>query len=195
MATRSDNSLPALKRSVEERMEADRMRDVLLLLEGLVNREEATAKIILDCLYDIGSMYLINQKAPCRHLNGMMKFIAKMTKPAFRFVALRWFKRTCPKLIADWLHSQVMFQKRSNQSSTGVVQDVTPQQSTALTKQVDNRNQEIQRLRFQVRCLTGALIGAIATLGGLTLWLASSFVLETSPLIQQSQSATIRDQP
>ena len=175
-------------------MEADRMRDVLLLLEGLVNREETTAKIILDCLYDVGSMYLINQKAPCRHLNGMLKFIAKLSKPAFRFVALRWFKQTCPKLIADWLHSQVMFQKLNDQSSTGVVQDVTPQQSSTLSKQVDHRSQEIEQLRFQVRCLTGALIGAIATLGGMTLWLASSFVLEPSPLTQQSQSATTRDQ-
>lgn len=196
MTTRSENSLTALKRSVEERMEADRMRDVLLLLEGLVNREETTAKIILDCLYDVGSVHLINQKASCRHLNGMMKFIARMSKPAFRFFALRWFKRTCPKLIADWLHSQVIFQKLSDQPSTDPVQDVTSQQlTTALTK-VDNCSQEIQRLRFQVRWLTGALIGAIAALGGVvTLWLASGFVLEPSPRSHQPQSATLHEQP
>ena len=200
MATRSENSLTALKRSVEERMEADRMRDVLLLLEGLVNREEATAKIILDCLYDVGSVHLINQKASCRHLKGILKFIARLSKPVFRFVALRWFKRTCPKLIADWLHTQVMFQKLSDQPSTAAVQEVIPQKSAALVK-VDHLNQviqrqaiqrqEIQRLRFQVRWLTGALIGAIATLGGVTLWLASSFVLESSQLTQQPQSSTL----
>ena len=196
MATRSDNSLPALKSSGEERMEADRMRDVLLMLEGLVNREEITVKIILDCLYDIGSVHLINQKAPCRHLTGMMKLIAKLSKPAFRFFALRWFKRTCPKLIADWLHSQVMFQQLSKQASNRAVQDVTAYESTTLVKRVDAHNLEIQRLRNQVRWLTRALIGAIAALGGVTtLWLLSSVVSEPSPLIQQTQSATLSEQP
>ena len=177
-------------------MEADRMRDVLLMLEGLVNREEPTAKIILDCLYDVGSVHLINQKTPCRHLTGMMKLIARLSKPAFRFFALRWFKRTCPKLIAEWLHSQVMFQKLSKQSSPSTVQDVTPHQSTALARKVDDRSQEIQRLRVQVRWLTGALIGAIAALGGITtLWALSSVVSEPSPLIQRPQSATLHEQP
>ena len=177
-------------------MEADRMRDVLLMLEGLVNREETTAKIILDCLYDVGSVHLINQKTPCRHLTGMMKLIARLSKPAFRFFALRWFKRTCPRLITDWLHSQVMFQKLSNQSSPSAVQDVTPRPSTALAKKVDNRSQEIQRLRLQVRWLTGALIGAIAALGGVTtLWLLPGVMSEPSPLIHQPQSAKLHEQP
>ena len=107
MATRSDKSLPALKPSGEERIEADRMRDVLLLLEGLVNREETTAKIILDCLYDVGSVNMINKKFQSRSLNWMMKSIARMSKPAFRVVALRWFKKNCPELITKWLGEQV----------------------------------------------------------------------------------------
>jgi len=93
----------------EERMEEERMQDVLLMLEHLVEREDATVKIILDCLYDVGSINLINNKFNSRSLNGIMKYIAKMSKPVFRVVALRWFKKNCPKLIADWLHSQVKF--------------------------------------------------------------------------------------
>lgn len=195
MTTRSENSLTALKRSGEERMEADRMRDVLLLLESLFDREEITAKIILDCLYDVGSMHLINQKAPCRRLRGVMKFIARMAKPAFRFFALRWFKQTCPKLIADWLHSQVSFQKQGDKPLSDPIEEVMSEQSTALVK-VDPRNREIQCLRRQVRWLTRALIGAIAALGGVTLWLVSSLRLEPSQLLPPSQSAApIHERP
>lgn len=93
----------------EERMEQERMQDVLLLLGHLAEREEATVKIILDCLYDVGSANLINQKFRYRPLNRLMKSIAGMSKPVFRVFALRWFKRNCPKLITDWLHSKVTF--------------------------------------------------------------------------------------
>ncbi|MBR8828370.1 MAG: hypothetical protein DSM107014_10815 [Gomphosphaeria aponina SAG 52.96 = DSM 107014] len=102
---------PAEKERIEqdERMEQERMHDVLLMLQHLVEREDATVKIILDCLYDVGSVNLINDKFRSPSLNGIMKSIAKMSKPVFRMVALRWFKKNCPQLIADWLHSKVSF--------------------------------------------------------------------------------------
>lgn len=93
----------------EERMEEERMQDVLLLLQHLVEREEATVKLILDCLYDIGSVNLINKKFRPRSLNRVMKLIATMTKPTFRAIAFWWFRRNCPQLIADWLRSKVTF--------------------------------------------------------------------------------------
>lgn len=93
----------------EEYMEDERMRDVLLLLDSLVQREEATVNMILECLYDIGSKNLINKKVRYRPFNKLMKAIAKMSKPTFKYFALRWFKKNCPKLIADWLHSKVTF--------------------------------------------------------------------------------------
>ena len=46
----------------EERMKQQRMRDVMLLLESLFEREETTVKMIIDCLYDVGSVNLINKK-------------------------------------------------------------------------------------------------------------------------------------
>lgn len=98
-----------IQRLEEERIEQERVGDILLLLENLFEREEATTKVILGCLYDIGSVNLINKKVPFQSLRGMLKSIARMSKPAFKIVALYWFKKNCPKLIADWLHSQVTF--------------------------------------------------------------------------------------
>lgn len=85
------------------------MRDVLVLLQHLVEREETTVKMILDCLYDVGSVNLINKKVPLKPANHLMKGIASLSKPAFRMVALRWFKGNCPQLIAKWLYSKVRF--------------------------------------------------------------------------------------
>ncbi len=95
--------------SQEKQREKERMRDVLLLLESLVEREEATVKIILDCLYDVGSVNLINKKFRSRPLNGLMKSISRTSKPIFKIFALRWFKKNCPQLIANWLHTKVRF--------------------------------------------------------------------------------------
>jgi hypothetical protein len=88
------------------------MKDVLLLLQQLVEKEEITVRLILDCLYDIGSVNAIDKNFHTQPLNRIMKAIATMTKPIFRIFALRWFKRNCPRLIADWLYQQVTFESR-----------------------------------------------------------------------------------
>lgn len=97
------------KAIAEEQMKDARMQDVRLLLENLFEREEATVKLVLDCLYDVGSVNLINNKVGARALKGPLKWIALTVKPTFRFVALRWFKKNCPDLIVNWLRSQVDF--------------------------------------------------------------------------------------
>jgi hypothetical protein len=102
-------SVALAKRMEEERMKEERMKYVMVLLEQLFEREEATIKQVLNCLYDVGSVNLINRKVRFRPLNGVMKAIAKLTKPAFRFFAIRWFKKNCPKLITDWLEAKVSF--------------------------------------------------------------------------------------
>jgi hypothetical protein len=98
------------KESIKEKLREDeRIRDMLLLLENLVQREETTVKMLLDCLYDIGSVNLINNRITYRPANKVIKFIANMSKPAFRLVGIIWFKKNCPKLIANWLHKKVIF--------------------------------------------------------------------------------------
>jgi len=93
----------------EKLLQEKRMRDVALILENLFIREEATVKLILECLYDVGAANLINKKVPFRPVNKLVKAIASMTKPVFRIWAYRWFKSNCPQLITDWLQSKVTF--------------------------------------------------------------------------------------
>jgi hypothetical protein len=83
--------------------ELERIETVALLLDNLFHREEATARSILNCLYDVGSVRLIEQKVPLKALRWPLKGIARYSKPIFRLLALRWFKKNCPWMITDWL--------------------------------------------------------------------------------------------
>ena len=95
--------------SNQSRIEAERIHDVLTLLTSLTVREEATIKLIIDCLYDVGHVNLIDKKVRVRPFNSIAKSIAKMSKPVVRVIAWRWFKKNCPQLIAQWLYRKVKF--------------------------------------------------------------------------------------
>ena len=101
------------------------MRDVEMLLESLFMREEITFRLIADCLYDVGSINLLNQRVRYRPLNKFMKVIAKRSKPVFRFFMVRWSKKNAPHLITDWLHSQVRFEPA--EAATEMVEAVLPE--------------------------------------------------------------------
>ncbi|MGF1541225.1 MAG: hypothetical protein ACFCU5_12365 [Pleurocapsa sp.] len=109
MLTYPDRSVEIQPLSAEEIKKQERMRDVLLLLQQLVEREEVTLKLIVDCLYDVGSINLANKKLQNQPLNRIMKAIASMLKPAFRIVALIWVKKNLPVLVTNWLESKVSF--------------------------------------------------------------------------------------
>jgi hypothetical protein len=109
------------KSAEEHRLETERMRDVVILLESLARREEQTVKLILDCLYDVGSVNLINQRIRRRPLNRLLKWMTRFTKPIFRQFAWHWFRKNCPQLIADWLHSQVVFDQTTPDEEDDVV--------------------------------------------------------------------------
>ncbi|WP_310488864.1 hypothetical protein [Chamaesiphon sp. VAR_69_metabat_338] len=95
--------------SARSQLEADRVREILILLTGLMAREEATIKLIIDCLYDIGYVNLINRKVRFRPFNAVAKFIGKRSKPVAKIFAWRWFIKNCPQLIAKWLYIKVQF--------------------------------------------------------------------------------------
>ena len=97
--------------SDEERIKKERMRDVFLLVQQLIEREEVTLKLIVDCLYDVGSINLVNKKFHKQPLNGFMKAIATMSKPVVRIVAMRWVKKNVPLLLTNWLERKVSFRK------------------------------------------------------------------------------------
>jgi len=99
--------------SEEYQQELRLMQDTHLLLTNLTEREKATVKAILDSLYDVGSVRLINKKITVQALRGPLKGIASLSKPVFRIFAWRWFRRNCPELITKWLYQQVRFGDRS----------------------------------------------------------------------------------
>lgn len=109
MLTYQKKSVNITKISAEEQRKQERMRDVVLLLKQLVEREEITLRLIIDCLYDVGLINLVNNKIRNRHLNRCLKAIAKMPKPILRVVALRWAKKNVPDLVANWLEKKVSF--------------------------------------------------------------------------------------
>lgn len=87
------------------------MQEVVMLVDNLLRSEETTIGMIVDCLYDIGSVRLIDQKVEPQVLQDLTKPIARLSKPAFRMIALRWLKKNCPVLLANWLYSKVKFDK------------------------------------------------------------------------------------
>lgn len=93
----------------EQQLEDERMRDVEILIESLFLREEVTLRLIVDCLYDVGSTNLVNRRVQSKPLNRLLKMIARRSKPIFRLFMLRWTRKNCPRLITNWLRSQVRF--------------------------------------------------------------------------------------
>lgn len=120
----------------DTKMDIDRMREVVILLEHLAKQEENTLRMILDRLYDVGSTHLINQKLPQPWLNKFSRSIAGMSKPVFRTFAVRWFHKNCPQMIADWLYTVATFQtqrtRRQNQTDSDSGQK-TIQEAVILT--------------------------------------------------------------
>ena len=205
---------PDPQRQAEKQQADERMRDVLVLLEHLAESEETTIKLIMDCLYDVGAVNLINKKFRFKPLNRLIKAIAGISKPIFRFVAFRWFRQKCPELIANWLRSKVAFKAADKKPpspppppvappppapqnhSPPVVQPMStaPVASTlqpALPLSTAPDVQEIKRLRTQVRVLTGMLAGTLIALGGTAALHFNNLNAERMQPIHQIQSTTV----
>lgn len=174
------------ERRREKQMQAERMHDVLLLLQNLSNDQEATIKLIIDCLYEAGAVNLINQKIRFRPLNRMTKSVARVSKPVFRTVAWYWFQRNCPQLIVNWLLTKITFQPKRiavalaenkpealvEQEPRSIHQDETRDVNRDFNRDLNwdfNRvatlDRENRQLRHQVRLLTGVSAIAIVALG------------------------------
>ncbi|AKG23645.1 hypothetical protein [Calothrix sp. 336/3] len=169
----------------QARQDAERMRDVLLLVENLTTREETNIKLIIDCLYDVGAPHLIQKKFRSTTLQKVLQITAKMSKPAFRIFAWRWLQKNLPGLITNWLHQQVKFQNITQVTTTVV--EVNP---TAIETREEKENIP---LSTQIKVLRGSLICVTAVLGSSLLWLSYDLTLTRSQLqsLQQSQIQTV----
>ena len=113
MLTRKQNEpkiTPLANLTPEEKIfQQQKMRDVYLLLESITLKEEVTIKLIIDCLYDVGVINLINKKITNRPLNRLAKFMARTPKPLFKIIAWRKVKKNLPRLVTNWLYNKVKF--------------------------------------------------------------------------------------
>jgi hypothetical protein len=142
------------------------MQRVALLLDNLFQREEATARSILDCLYEAGATGLIDQKVAVRALRLPLKGMARCSKPVFRIFALRWFKKNCPWLITEWLFKYAKLGDSpapSGLDHTPVI-DVTPIRPS-LPPLVLQQAAEINALRGRVGWLTGTVVVMLTLVG------------------------------
>lgn len=158
-------------------IEQERMRIVQTLLEQLFDREDATVKLIFNCLYDIGIINLIHHKIPLSPARGLLKGVAQVPKPIVKTIAMRWIRKNCPPLIVKWLLSQVKARTTPLQTGNtatatvnpvaeGVVEPIQPN----IQARLDAYNREILKLTSQVKMLTVLLVGVTCTLGGGFAW-------------------------
>ncbi|MEM7716705.1 MAG: hypothetical protein AAF349_24620 [Cyanobacteria bacterium P01_A01_bin.68] len=178
MQTRTQEAEDLTQVTLDKKKEEEKIHDILLLLENLSHREEASIKLIVDSLYDIASLNLINQKFRSRTLKGSLKLIARVSKPAFRIIAWRWYKNNCPRLIVNWLRKKVAFepQVKVTQQATlepELVSELQPMKADSLV-QLENQTREVRYLRSQVRILTSILVGLIVVFGGTVVWFGYS---------------------
>jgi hypothetical protein len=143
----------------DAQMEAERMQDVVLLLERLAAHDETTVRLIMDCLYDVGSVHFVNQKMPNPMLNALMRGTTKLSKPVFRLFAVKWFQKNCPQMIADWLYTVATMQAPTAAQNP-------PPETIEVMQQLEVSRQQVRALRTQVRCLTGFAVGLVVVLGG-----------------------------
>ena len=171
------------QQSQEKNQEEELMTEVLLLVKTLISQEEMTIKLIIDCLYDIGATNLINQKFQFGTLNKTLKFITKISKPAFKILAWQWFKNNCPDLITGWLQSKVAFPRVEASKIEVVLENETT--NIASSSQFPNQNQidQVKRLHLQVKLLTGILVATVTMFSGGLIWLSYS--------LQQSHLQTV----
>ncbi|MGB3756937.1 MAG: hypothetical protein WBA07_11255 [Rivularia sp. (in: cyanobacteria)] len=181
------------KVSALKKKEEQKMHDVLLLLENLSCREEASIKLIIDCLYDIGYVNLINQKFRSRTLNGSLRLIARASKPAFKVIAWKWYKSNCPKLIANWLRTQVAFEpvttvKQAAEIEAGLKPEPSKHPHSTSLIQLQSQNSEVKYLRSQVRMLASIVAGLIVVFGGSAVWFGYSLERSNLQNVKQLQN-------
>jgi hypothetical protein len=127
MLTYSEEPLKAKPISAEELKKQERMRDVNLLLQQIVEREEVALKLIIDSLIDVGSINYANNRLHNPPLNKILKILVGYVKPVARMAALFWLKRNLPNLLTAWLESKVSFDSvpvNDKQTSTGDLEAV-----------------------------------------------------------------------
>lgn len=180
----------AIQQLKEQQIEQERLQDVFLVLDQLFRREKVTATLVIDCLYDIGYVNLINQKIRPRYLQPLTKGLARMSKPLCRQVALMWVVENSPRLITNWLHSLVIFSDTEDKKSV----EARGKTTDKLTEeQCVDSEAEMGRLRAQARLSTGVAIAAIVALIGTVFY--TTVHLQAMPQFHPVDATAVTVQP
>ena len=140
MLTYNEESLKVKKISAEERKKEERMRDITLLLQQIVEREETSLKLIIDCLIDVGSINYANARLSNPPLNKIMKVLVAYIKPVARLIALGWLKKNLPDLLTAWLEGKVSFEPvpiSKDETVTGDLETVPNTTEEAVTTNIE----------------------------------------------------------
>lgn len=166
----------------EIQQEETKLREILVLLDQLFRREEATAKGIVGCLYDIATVNIINKYCPLWGINGTLKYLTRFPRPIAQSLGVKlYLQPQCPKLITDWLYTLVEFP----QEKTPVIEPeiVENQLLPALKKS----QLEINSLRNKVKLLTGSLVATVIVFSGSFAWVAHNLEISPMELLTTSQ--------
>jgi hypothetical protein len=175
----------------EKEKEVQLINEVSILLKTLIYQEEITIKEIIDCLYDVGSTNLINEKFNFGTFNKTLKFMTKISKPAFKMLVWRWAKKNSPNLITNWLQSKVTFirveetrvEVMTEDENLSLVSISPPPEENQTELPAAALRYQVKRLNLQVKLLTGILVTTITLFGGSLIWLTNS--------LQQSHLQTV----
>lgn len=163
--------------------EEQQIQEILLILEQLVQREDATVRFILERLYDIGTLNLLQKKLNAHPLTRLIKPVRRASRGTFRRVGTWWFQKYCPQLITDWLYSLVAFDppEEEEKPPTIIVESPYALPPAELTR-------EVSRLRSQTRWLMTIMVGAIVLFGSSFFWIDYSLKPAATDLLKPATS-------
>ena len=184
----SKNIVP-IKTTEEKNREEEKLHEILILLQQLFQREEATAKRIIECLYDIGTVNWINKNIRLFPFNSLLKYIIRFPKPIAKILGLKlYLQPICPQLITDWLYGLVEFKEKDAE----VIETETLE--AELLPEIKKSHQEIKLLRQKVKLLTGSLVVTILVFGGSFAYMINSSNLNINKILPFSQSQNIQSE-
>lgn len=169
--------------------EQRKVQEIQLVLEQLVQREATTVRFIMERLYDVGLINVMNKKVKGHPLGHLVKPLSRASRGSFRYVGTRWFQAQGPKLITDWLYTLVNLEPKKRQANSkqpDVAVEYLDYSEYPMVLPPAELEQEVAQLRSQMRWFQVAMVGAIALLGSSFFWLDYNLKPAATELIEQA---------
>lgn len=171
------------KNQEEKALEEEKLREILILLDQLFRREEATAKGIVGCLYDIAMINIINKYCPLWGINATLKYLTRLPRPLAQSLGVKlYLQPKCPKLITDWLYTLVEFPE---QKIPIIKAEIVEKE---LLPTLQKNKLKIQSLQHKVQFLTGSLVATFTIFVGGFAWITYNLNMNPIELLSTSKS-------